>query len=61
MSEREKLDQSEIFTLGEDLYGVSVEGLKSRLKILEAESARITRELTKKEEELQAAHKLFGG
>jgi len=59
--EKAKSGQSEIgFTIGEDLYSVSLQELKERLQILEAETVRISRELTKKQDKLDAAHNLFG-
>ena len=52
--------QSEtIFQIGEDLYGVSVDELHSRLSVLKAEISRIEQELTKKSDELSAADLLF--
>jgi len=48
------------FTLGEDLYGVSVLELKERLSVLRAEISRIETELTKKQGDLSAAQQLFG-
>lgn len=47
------------FQIGEDLYGVSVDELKTRRKVLEAEIARIAVELTKKSADLSAADSLF--
>jgi len=52
--------QSEtVFQIGEDLYGVSVDELNSRLSVLKAEITRIELELTKKSAELSAADLLF--
>ena len=47
------------FQIGEDLYGVSVDELKTRTKVLEAEIARIEAELAKKSADLSAADSLF--
>jgi len=47
------------FCVGEDLYGVSVTQLKERLTILEAEQARITREIDKKTKGLSSAESFF--
>lgn len=56
------MSQSEtVFTIGEDLYGVSVEELKARLEVLHSEASRIDAELKKKQKDLSAAQKLFGG
>lgn len=55
------MNQSETaFTIGEDLYGVSVAELQSRLRVLADEATRIERELSKKQAEAEAAHTLFG-
>ncbi|PHS76469.1 MAG: hypothetical protein COB56_06425 [Robiginitomaculum sp.] len=48
------------FCVGEDLYGVSVTQLKERLTILEAEQARIAREIDKKTKDLSSAETFFG-
>jgi len=47
------------FEIGEDLYGVSVAELETRLKRLEAEITRIEDELDKKKRDLSAADLLF--
>lgn len=47
------------FCVGEDLYGVSVAQLEERLKILDAEQARITREIAKKAKDLSSAEGFF--
>ncbi len=47
------------FSLGEDLYAVSVAELESRLGLLEGEITRIKRELAKKQSERSAADNLF--
>ena len=47
------------FQIGEDLYGVSVDGLNERLSVLKAEISRIELELTKKSADLSAADLLF--
>lgn len=54
------MTQSEtIFTLGEDLYGVSVDELTQRLDVLRAEITRIEGELAKKRTDLSAAEGIF--
>ena len=56
------MSQSETnFTLGEDLYGVSVTELEGRVEALRAEIDRIEAVVTKKKKELSDAQKLFGG
>lgn len=47
------------FTIGEDLYGVSVAELQLRVAALEAEVSRIEGELAKKQADLSAADKIF--
>ena len=47
------------FDIGEDLYGVSVAELKTRITRLNSEVARIEAELEKKKRELSAADLLF--
>ena len=47
------------FEIGEDLYGVSVAELNTRLGVLRNEISRIELELTKKSDELSAADLLF--
>jgi len=47
------------FCVGDDLYGVSVAQLKERLEILEAEQARIRREIEKKAKDLTSAEGFF--
>ena len=47
------------FCVGEDLYGVSVAQLTERLKILEAEQARIKLEIKKKAKDLTSAESFF--
>lgn len=52
--------QSEtMFQIGEDLYGISVDELKTRLSILKGEISRIEVELAKKSADLSAADLLF--
>ncbi len=46
--------------VGEDLYGVSVHELESRIVILKSEISRIEAELTKKRTERSEAEHLFG-
>lgn len=47
------------FTIGEDLYGVSVAELQERISLLNTEIARIEVELTKKQKDFDAAQLLF--
>jgi uncharacterized small protein (DUF1192 family) len=47
------------FQIGEDLYGVSVAELETRVSVLQAEISRIERELAKKSAELSAADLIF--
>lgn len=47
------------FSVGEDLYGVSITQLKERLEILRAELARIEAEIQKKDAELSKAENFF--
>lgn len=52
--------QSEtVFQIGDDLYGISVDELKSRLDVLKVEIIRIEAELAKKSTDLSAADLLF--
>jgi len=52
--------QSEtVFDIGEDLYGVSVDELNTRLGVLRAEITRLELELYKKSADLSAADLLF--
>ena len=56
----DNMRQSETkFQIGDDLYGVSVDELNTRLSILKAEISRIELELSKKSAELSAADLLF--
>ncbi|MGB0907368.1 MAG: DUF1192 family protein [Maricaulaceae bacterium] len=48
------------FTIGEDLYGVSIAELNTRIDVLKNEISRIEVELTKKQAEFSAADQLFG-
>jgi len=54
-------EQKYDFKLGEDLYGVSIHELESRIELLTDEISRLQAELEKKAEEKTAAEKLFGG
>ena len=45
---------------GEDLYGLSVSELDSRIALYQREIARLEAELVKKRAENDAAHALFG-
>ena len=47
------------FSVGEDLYGVSLAQLTERLEILRAEIIRIEAEIHKKGSELSAAENFF--
>ena len=47
------------FQIGDDLYGVSVDELNTRIRVLRAEVTRIERELSKKSADLSAADLLF--
>lgn len=52
--------QSEtMFQIGEDLYGVSVDELNTRVGVLKGEISRIELELSKKSADLSAADLLF--
>jgi len=54
------MGQSETkFELGEDLYGVSVAELETRIRRLKTEITRIQDELEKKKSDLSAADLLF--
>ena len=48
------------FTLGEDLYGVSIAELTDRLDVLRHEITRIEGEIIKKTAERDAANDIFG-
>ena len=56
----EGVRQSEtVFQVGEDLYGISVDELNTRLAVLRTEIIRIEAELAKKSADLNAADLLF--
>lgn len=55
----EPREKQSVFSIGEDLYGVSVAELESRIGLLNAEITRIEAELAKKQQELDAAQQLF--
>ena len=56
----DEVRQSETkFEIGDDLYGVSVDELHTRVGVLKAEISRIELELGKKSAELSAADLLF--
>jgi uncharacterized small protein (DUF1192 family) len=66
--DREKTDLMDVaelrklgagFSVGEDLYGVSLTQLTERLEILRAEIARIEAEIQKKDAELSEAENFF--
>jgi len=57
---RDDVGQSETkFDIGDDLYGISVDELKTRVGILKEEISRIELELGKKLADLSAADMLF--
>jgi len=47
------------FQLGEDLYGISIEELDTRISVLKNEISRLEDELIKKKSERNAADDLF--
>ena len=49
------------FSIGEDLYGISIHELEARILILRDEISRIDSELDKKKRERSDADNLFGG
>ena len=49
------------FQIGEDLYGVSIDELDTRILVLKEEIARLEGEMVKKKRERDAAENLFGG
>lgn len=53
---REELDR---FKVGEDLYGLSLHELETRIVAYEAEITRLKAELEKKAREKSAAYQLF--
>lgn len=56
----DNMRQSETtFQIGDDLYGVSVDELNTRIGALKAEISRIELELSKKSADLSAADLLF--
>lgn len=56
------MTQSETdFTIGDDLYGVSVDELSQRITVLKSEISRIEGELAKKRAERDAANSVFSG
>ncbi len=59
MDDAELRAAGKTFTVGEDLYGVSVKQLNERTEILKSELARIKRALQKKGEELSVAENFF--
>jgi len=60
MDQNESLRQSGTISVGEDLYGISIEELKDRLSLFEAEIIRVKAELEKKTRERSAAEDIFG-
>ncbi len=59
MDDAELQAAGKTFTVGEDLYGVSVKQLTERTEILKSELARIERALLKKASELSDAETFF--
>lgn len=51
--------KTQIVTVGDDLYGVSVKELEQRIKILKAEIERTEQALAKKSAELSEAEAFF--
>jgi len=47
------------FQIGEDLYGISIEELQTRILILESEITRLQDELEKKKSDRDAADSIF--
>jgi len=47
------------FQIGEDLYGVSIEELQTRISVLKTEISRLQDEFEKKKVERNAADSLF--
>lgn len=62
MGDDEKtMRQSETpISVGDDLYGCSLEELRERIRILQLEVSRTEAELSKKQTERAAADQLFG-
>lgn len=60
MSERDTLGQSGTITIGEDLYGLSINELSERVSLFEAEILRVKAEMEKKKRERSAAESVFG-
>ena len=60
MDENDTLRQIGTITLGEELYGHSVNELETRIAALKAEIVRVETELDKKQKERHAADSLFG-
>ncbi len=54
----QELKNSQI-CVGEDLYGASVEQLRERLAVLQAEALRVEAEIAKKDDELSRAESFF--
>ena len=48
------------FSIGDDLYGVSIDELDERISVLKEEISRLEGELTKKKQERAAADNIFG-
>ena len=59
MNEQELKAEGRNLTVGEDLYGVSVEQLKYRTLVLQAELARIELAIQKKAGEMSEAEGFF--
>lgn len=59
MDEQELRRAGAGFRVGEDLYGLSVAQLEERIGILDAETARLAREVERKRKEKHAAEDIF--
>jgi len=47
------------FKIGEDLYGISIEELQTRITVMQSEISRLQDELIKKKNEKDVADSLF--
>jgi len=59
MDVNQNMHQSDTITIGEDLYGHSLNELENRIAALKAEIIRVDAELTKKRTERDAADSVF--
>jgi uncharacterized small protein (DUF1192 family) len=55
-----KRHEIETYRIGEGLYGLSLHELEARISAYHAEITRLQAELIKKDQEKQAADRLFG-